>query len=327
MFKSWLGIDVSKDKLDVVLLQSECQQVGTFANDQAGCKKLVRWLVNQQVDALHACLEATGQYSLLAAEVLYHAGYRVSVVNPLRIKAYGQSRLVRNKTDRLDALIIAQFCQNQHPPAWKPPSPAMQELQALVRYLEDLQSMRQQECNRLSSGVKSTFVIQMLHDHIAAFDHHIEIVLERIADWMDQHPELKQQKDLLCSIPGIADLTAARLLAEIQDISVFDNAPQLAAYAGVTPRHHLSGSSVHRKSRQSKMGNAHLRKTIYFPAIVARQHNPIIRAHCQRLEDRGKLPMVIIGASMRKLLHIVFGVLKSGKPFDPNYLVLSSITS
>lgn len=80
VFKSWLGIDVSKDKLDVVLLQSECKQVGTFANDQAGCKKLVRWLVNQQVDALHACLEATGQYSLLAAEYLYQAGYRVSVV-------------------------------------------------------------------------------------------------------------------------------------------------------------------------------------------------------------------------------------------------------
>lgn len=327
MFKSWLGIDVSKDKLDVVLLQTERKQSGVFANNQAGCKKLVRWLANQQVDALHACLEATGQYSLLAAEVLYQAGYRVSVVNPLRIKAYGQSRLVRNKTDRLDALVIAQFCQNQHPPAWKPPSPAMQELQALVRYLEDLQSMRQQERNRLASGVKSSVVVEMLHDHIATLDHQIETVLERITDWINQHSELKQQKELLCSIPGIADLTAARLLAEIQDISVFENAPQLAAYAGVTPRQHLSGSSVHRKSRQSKTGNAHLRKTLYFPAIVACQHNPIIRAHCHRLEERGKLPMVIIGASMRKLLHIVYGVLKSGKPFDPNYLVLSSIAS
>jgi transposase len=325
MYKSWLGIDVSKDKLDVVLLQSEYRLSGTFENSDAGCKKLLGWLAHQQPVELHACLEATGQYSLLAAQYLFQAGYCVSVVNPLRIKAYGESRLTRNKTDRLDAFVIADFCRKQNPFLWKPPSPAIQELQALVRYLDDLKSMRVQENNRLTSGVRSATVIQMLQEHIVILDQQIQAVQNKIRDCINQHPELKQQKDLLYSIPGIGDLTAARLLAEIQDITVFENASQLAAYAGVTPRQHSSGSSVRHKSRQSKTGNAHLRKALYFPAIVARKHNPIIRLHCQRLEERGKLPKVIIAASMRKLLHIAFGVLKSGKPFDPNFLSQSVV--
>ena len=319
MFKSWVGIDVSKDKLDVVILQRDERKFRTVNNTQAGCKQLDRWLKRQRIKEHHICMEATGRYSLVSAEYLYREGYQVSVVNPLRIKAYGQSQLVRNKTDRLDAFVIADFCRSQRPPAWKPLSPAVKELQARVRYLEDLQNMRQQERNRLQSGITSPNVIQMLTDHIALLDQQIETLIGEISAWINQHPELKHQKDLLCSIPGIADLTAARLLAEVQDFHAFESAAQLAAYAGVTPRQHFSGSSVRGKSRQSKTGNAHLRKTLYFPAMVAMKHNPIIREHSHRLEERGKLKMVIIGAAMRKLLHIAYGVLKSGQPFDPNF--------
>jgi transposase len=319
MFKSWVGIDVSKDKLDVAILQKGEHKFKTCNNDREGCKQLGRWLKRQQIKEHHICMEATGQYSLLAAEYLYQEGYQVSVVNPLRIKAYGQSQLVRNKTDRLDALVIADFCRSQHPPAWKPPSPAIKELKARVRYFEDLQSMRQQESNRLQSGITSPAVIRMLTEHVALLDQQIETLKGEITTWINQHPELKHQKDLLCSIPGIADLTAARLLAEIQDFQAFESAAQLAAYAGVTPRQHLSGSSVRGKARQSKTGNAHLRKSLYFPAMAACKHNPIIRAQRQRLLDRGKLGKVIIGAAMRKLLHIAYGVVKSGQPFDPNF--------
>jgi len=319
MFKSWVGIDVSKDTLDVIILQQNERKFRTFSNDQTGCKQLSRWLKRQRIKEHHVCMEATGQYSTVSAEYLFQEGYQVSVVNPLRIKAYGQSQLVRNKTDRLDAFVIADFCRSQQPPAWKPLSPAIKELQARVRYLEDLQIMRQQERNRLNSGTTSPNVIQMLNDHIALLDHQIETLKGEIAAWINQHPELKHQKGLLCSIPGIADLTAAKLLAEVQDFHAFDSAAQLAAYAGVTPRQHSSGSSVRGKSRQSKTGNAHLRKALYFPAMVAITHNPIIRAHSQRLMERGKQPMVINGAAMRKLLHLAYGVLKSGQPFDPNF--------
>ena len=124
---------------------------------------------------------------------------------------------------------------------------------------------------------------------------------------------------MLISIPGVAELTAARLLAEIQDVRRFESARQLAAYAGVTPRQFTSGTSVHGKSRMSKMGNVHLRKHLYMPAMVAKRCNPIIQEFCERLKERNKLPKVVIGAAMRKLLHIAYGILKSEQPFDPDF--------
>ena len=140
-----------------------------------------------------------------------------------------------------------------------------------------------------------------------------------IRDHIDQNPSLKQQRDLLNSIPGIGDLTATRLLAEIVDINQYQSARQVAAFAGLVPKHRESGSSVRGRSKLCKVGTARLRKALYFPALVATQHNPIIKALSERLRDGGKCPMVIIGAAMRKLIRITFGVLKSGKPFDPNY--------
>jgi transposase len=140
-----------------------------------------------------------------------------------------------------------------------------------------------------------------------------------IRDHVDQNPSLKQQLDLLTSIPGIGEATPAKQLAEIVDVNHYRGARQVAAFAGLVPRHRESGSSVRGKPRLCKVGTARLRKALYFPAIVATQHNPIIRAVSQRLRDRGKCPMLIIGAAMRKLIHIAYGVLKSGKPFDPDH--------
>jgi transposase len=244
----------------------------------------------------------------------------VSVVNPLRIKAYGQSRLIRNKTDKLDAFLIADFCLSQKPPLWSPPEPAVREVQELVRHLEDLQSMYQMERNRLKSGVRSLLVIDNLKQHIVYLEKQIKDVKISIQVHINQNRELKHQQCLLVTIPGIGKLTAAKLLGEIKNIHSFESAPQLAAYAGVTPRQRRSGSSVRGKSRFVKTGNANLRKALFMPALVAKKHNPIISAFCKRLEKRGKKPIVIVGAAMRKLLHISYGVLKSGKAFDPNYL-------
>jgi transposase len=127
-------------------------------------------------------------------------------------------------------------------------------------------------------------------------------------------------QDLLVTIPGIGKLTAAKLLGEIRNIQDFQSARQLAAYAGLTPRNFLSGTSVHKKSRLSKTGNAHLRKLLFMPAITAKRWNPIVHTFCDRLILSGLRPMEVIGAAMRKLIHLVFGILKSGRPFDPNYL-------
>ena len=320
MSKTVLGIDVSKDVLDMMLLQNNKRHYAQFANDPSGLTKFSNWLKRYNPEDLHACLEATGQYSLPATKLLYQKGYAVSLVNPARIKSYRDSGLYRNKTDRLDAFVIADFCRTQEPEEWTPPSPAAEELKALVRHLDDLQGELRQERNRFGSGISSSYVLANLKEHIQYLDDKIMDVKKRIQKHIDHSPELKVQKKLLVSIPGIAELTAAKLLAEIQDIHNFKNAAQLAAYAGVTPRQYRSGTSVHKKTRMAKTGNAQLRKAVYMPAVVAKNHNPIVKEFCNRLEAKGKLKMVVVGAAMRKLLHIVYGVLKNGKPFDPNYL-------
>jgi transposase len=316
---STLGIDVSKDSLDVVLINGSQQLHKVFSNHAVGHKHLHNWLVAQHVGQLHICLEATGQYGDEVAEFLFQRGYRVSVVNPARIKRYGESKLHRNKTDKADAALIAEFCQRENPPLWKPLSTEVKHLRALVRRLEDLQSAYQQERNRSLCGEKDAWVMDDLQIHLSYLQERIRAARQAIQQHIDQHPNLSSQQALLISIPGIGKLTAARLLAEIGDIAAFEDAPQLAAYAGLNPKGFRSGSSVHKKTRISKEGRAFLRYILYMPAVVARKHNPVIMEFCKRLSDRRLAEMAIVVAAMRKLLHIVFGVLKNNAPFDPDY--------
>jgi transposase len=312
-----LGIDVAQATLEVALLHNGQTHQGHFANTEAGLAQLARWLEKRRVRELHVCLEATGRYGDAVALLLHEQGHQVSVVNPAQIHAFARTTLQRNKTDHSDARLIAQFCQLHHPPLWTPPTPEVRALQELVRRLEALMQMRQQEHNRLQSGVTSAVVRATLESHLAYLDEQIAQVEQRIHDHIDQHPDLKRQAELLRSIPGIGAKTAATILGEVGDIQQFAGAPQLAAYAGLTPRQHQSGTSIHRPARLCKTGNAALRKALYFPALSALRFNPIIRALRERLRQAGKRPMQIVGAAMRKLLHLVFGVLKSGRPFDP----------
>ena len=313
MTNAFLGIDVSKATLDVALLNGKTHYA-VFDNTEKGFKKLQRWMEKRQVVLSHTCLEATGQYAYPVAEYLYHQGHQVSVVNP-----------VRNKTDKMDAFVIADFCQRQEPELWSPPDPIYVELRALVRHLDSLMDMRQQERNRKKSGIPSEYVLNMIGEHIALLDAKVEEIKKQITELIASHAQLKRQKELLVSIPGIGELTAAKLLAEIQKVDRFQNAKQLAAYAGITPRQNYSGTSVRGKGRMSKTGNVHLRKSLYMPALVAKKHNPIIHVFCERLSERGKLPMVVVGAAMRKLLHMVYGILKSERPFDPAFLEKSAV--
>lgn len=316
-----IGIDVAKDSLDVFLINGSQQAYKQCANDLGGYRDLVAWLKHKQADQAHACLEATGQYSDGVAEYLYEHGLAVSVINPARIKAYGRSRLLRNKTDKADAELIARFCAEQKPALWTPPPAHFKELQALVRRLDDLQINLDQENNRLQSGTRSETVIAGLKTHITFLRDQIEQVKQAIQDHIHQNSDLKKQQELLISIPGVGKLTAAKVLGEVRNISEFQDARQLAAYAGLTPKNFFSGSSVRKKSILTKTGNANLRKILYMPAISAKRWNPIIKAFCERLLASGHCPMEVIAAAMRKLLHIAYGILKSQRPFDPNHLI------
>lgn len=264
-------------------------------------------------------MEATGTYGESLALYLHEVGHTVSVVNPAAIKAFAQSRLSRTKTDRVDAELIARFCLAQAPPAWTPMPQEVRELQALVRRLESLIEMRVMEENRLSSGVKVEAVRASVEAHLSYLNEQIKCCEELIRNHINSHPTLKRQSELLDSIPGIAETTAALLLSEITDITQYRSARQVAAYAGLVPRERQSGSSVRGRTRLSKIGNARLRRALYFPAITALRCSEFFQRWAQGLRERGKCKMSIIGATMRKLIHLAYGVLKMGKPFDPQW--------
>lgn len=316
-----LGIDVSKDTLDVALLEREKLRFRQVTNDTAGFAKLVKWLRQTRAQDIHCCLEATGQYGDGIATYLHSEGYAVSVVNPARIKSYADSTLRRFKSDKGDAELIAVYCQRESPALWSPPEESVRELHYLVRHLADLKQIYDQERNRLHSGVTSKRVRDDLTAHLTFLKEQIDSLTRDIQKHIDQHPDLKQQRDLLKSIPGIGKLTAAVILAETRDIRSFESARQLAAYAGLAPEQRESGTSVRRKPHLSKTGNAHLRKALYMPAVVALTHNPLMVELRARMEKTGHCKMQIIGAIMRKLLHLAYGVIKTGKPFDPHHAV------
>ena len=219
----------------------------------------------------------------------------------------------------MDAEPVARFCQAQAPPAWTPRPAEVRELQALMRRLESLIEMRGAEENRLSSGITVEAVRQSVQAHLTYLNTQIKRPEELIRQHINNHPGLKRQRELLDSIPGIAETTAALLLSELTDIKQYRSARQVAAYAGLVPRARQSGSSLRGRARLSKLGNARLRKALYFPALTALRCSPFFQAWAEGLRQRGKSKMTVICAVMRKLLHLADGVLKTGQPFDPEW--------
>lgn len=317
MHTFYLGIDVAKAKLDCALRMNDGRiRHKVVPNTAAGFDELHTWLDKHGVSTLHVCMEATGIYWEAVAEHLAQSsGFTVSVVNPAQIKAFGGSHLVRTKTDKVDARLIAEFCCERRPPPWQAPTPAEQALRALVLRLDALQAMRLQESNRLEAARES--VKAGLIKHLDWLEEEIERLIKQIRDHIDADPTLRDKHKLLDSIPGLGERTIAVLLAYYASLDRFANARQAAAFAGLDPRQHESGSSVKGKPRLSKIGHAFLRKALYMPAMVTLYKTDWGKAFRARLAAAGKPPKLIIGAMMRKLVHVAFGVLRSATPFDP----------
>jgi len=203
MTLSIIGVDISKLKFDICLLRENGKfKHRVFSNTEAGFLQLSTWLEKQKVERVHACMEATGTYSEALATYLSDAGHVVSVVNPAAIKAYAQSQLSRTKTDKADATLIAQFCQERKPPQRQPQPAEVREVQALVRRLEALLEMHQMEVNRLEAGVAAVSVRESLSEHIAFLNEEIARTEKLIRDHINQHPTIRGQRELLVSIPG-----------------------------------------------------------------------------------------------------------------------------
>jgi transposase len=314
-----LGVDVSKETLDVTLIdEQERKHQAQFKNSDSGLATLKTWLAQYEHESLHICMEATNVYWEACAEFGYQQGWAVSVVNPQRIHGFAKSQMRRNKTDREDSDIIADFCAREDLRLWHPPTPEQRQLRAWVRHRVALQESLKRQTSRLDTckdpAVRASLksIIKVLRTQLEQMEQSIQALVHKSAN-------LRQQFAYLVSIKGIGAKTAWVLLAEMYDLAEYENARAAAADAGLSPSHYCSGSSVKRRAKLSKVGKSSVRAALYWPAISAIQSNPLVRALAKRLEDRDKPKMVIIGAAMRKLLHIAYGVLKNQSYFDPNY--------
>lgn len=320
-FKYFLGIDLAKAKFTVCLLGLESPKPvdrGEFTNNPAGFERLKAFLAAhvQHLSKLLCVLEATGNYGRALEQYLFGQRLAYTSVNPAQIKYHARSRLSRTKTDAADARMIASYGRERAADLLlsAPLTPAQRQLQALIREMEALIDQRTATKNR-RSACELPCLQEKIQEQINFLTQQINTLEATALQLVKANPDLAHKLRLLCSIKGIATRTALRVLAEIAG-KQFQAARQLAAYAGLTPSEHQSGTSVRGKTRLCKTGNARLRTALYLPAQTARRHCLPLTLWADTLASRGLKPKAVIGAVMRKLAHIIFGVLKHDQPFD-----------
>lgn len=312
-----IGIDVSKEKLNAALLLAPAflkKKAKVVSNNPEGFDRLIDW-VNRQVKdqkPFRFIMEATGSYHEALALFLFEQGFEVHVINPALIKRFGESMAARTKTDEKDSSIIAHYGAKMNLKAWVPPSPQYRALEQLLRRLDQLDKMIRQEKNRteaLGSGPADQDVLDSIEKTLSYFENEYKDIFKKIQNHLDQHPDLKEEVKLLTSIPGIGERTALRMVTALEGGHRFSSARQFAAYLGLTPRQNQSGT-IKGKTSMSKMGPSTLRRALYMPSVVACQYNPDIHVLYERLLKAGKTKMSALGAAMRKMAHLAFGVLK-----------------
>lgn len=320
---SVVGIDVSKLKLDIALLFNGKVKSKVLDNSSAGHKSLLEWLGKSKagMETMHVCMEATGVYYEALALALHEAGLKVSVVNPSCIKGFGQSENIRNKNDAIDAGLIARYCAAMTPATWTPPPIEQRQLRAWSLRVQALKDNRQQEENRLEAHTVTGMEDVAAHvaTHIQWLDTEIKKLEKTIDDHIDRHPGLKHDAALISSIPGIGATTVARILGHLGDIRRFASAKALSAFLGVTPKHRSSGTSLKGRTMISRTGNTSLRAALFMPSLVARRHNPLLKQFAERLLATGMSKKAVICAVMHKMTHLIYGVIRTDKPFDANY--------
>lgn len=313
-----LGIDISKNTFDTNVRAGAKARSKSFANSPDGWRHLIAWLDEHKIGQVHACLEATGRHGLGIALALHEAGHVVSIVNPAQICDFARTKLGRNKTDQVDAAHIREYAELFKPGPWTPPSPAMRRLSELQTIRAAAVAGLTEWKNRRGSGMADGMAQSLAETTIQHFTSQIEAVDEAIAETIDTDPDLCAKRNLLVSINGVGAALAGIVLAELPGPDVLGSSAAVAAYAGLNPQQHQSGTSVNRPVRISKIGNAVLRTALYMPALSAMRYNPAVAALVDRLKAQGRLKgKQIVIAAMRKLLVLCFGVLKTRKEFDP----------
>lgn len=322
----FVGVDVSKGLLDVALegpkLKGRCER--QVNNDAGGFARLLRWVKERagaDPEELVVAMEATGVYHEAAALALHEAGCRVLVANPKRVRDYASGIGLLNKTDRVDARALVRYGRERagELKAWEPPAPEIRTLRALYARLQAVTIDLRRELNRQEQAQLSgqpEAVQASMRESIEHLREDCERLRKAIEDHFDQHPDLKNQRELLQSVPGVGPISADRLLCLFLRHH-FTNARQAAAFAGLVPRMHESGTSVRKRARLTLQGDASFKAVLYMAAVSSSRHNPQLREQYQALLKAGKAKMCALGALMRRLVHIAFGILKHKVPYNP----------
>ena len=322
----YLGMDVAKAKLDCCLLLDESagrRKTKVVNNTKSGIVDLLAWSAKQNVspEELHIVMEATGVYHEQAALALADSGITVSIINPAQIKDFGRGLAVRTKTDGVDSFVLARYGALLKPAAWQPPPPEARMLQALLARREAIAQDLQRERNRQEKADATDTperIRQSLADSIGFLVKQLADLQQEIDRHIDRHPNLKDDMALLQSIPAVGPQVGGNLLSVMHSHD-FGSAEQLAAYLGLVPVERQSGSSVLGRAKLSKAGPARIRAVLYMAAVVATRCNPHVKTLYDRLLARGKSKMSALGAAMRKLVHLCFGVLKTRQPYRSDY--------
>jgi transposase len=316
----FLGIDVGKTDLFCHVIHLSDSYSERFDNTEPGLIKLIAWLSNvANPGETIACLEQTGHYAKPIAKTLSTLGLAgLHVVNPRCIKAFASRKLRRNKSDSADARLIAEFARAEHLELrqWIPQTPENEQLTEFSRYAESLTSDNARLKTKCEA-VTNPAILRSLKRRIKSQEKEIADLRRRINALIRKQPAIRKQMELLSSIPGVGEITCHILIAELPEIDLFEDARQLAAWAGVTPRHYVSGTSGRTSTPITKVGSANLRRALFMPAMTARTNNPLLKTFGDRLKKNGKKPKQVIIAIMRKLLHQIYGILSSGQPFNP----------
>lgn len=323
---AYIGIDVSKQKLDVAWLRDpDTLKVKTkvFPNTPEGLSALTAWLVSTTgapATEISVLMEATGVYHEALAYALHEAGMTVVVANPRHAHQFRESLGKRSKTDKKDSIALARFLCSRPHERWQPEPAEVRALKALLGRLQALDTDLQREQNRLEkAGIQRAAAVEdSIRKMLEALEAERTRLRRQIDDHFDNHPGLKSDKQLLESIPGIGSVLATELTAMLRS-RPFRSASQAAAYLGLVPVMHESGTSVNHRPALSKAGPSRLRAKLYMGAVVATRYNPLIRQQYERLVERGKAKMSALGAAMKKLVQIAYGVLKHQRSYAPQW--------
>lgn len=315
------GIDVSAKELVVVVERAGQREAARrFGNTPSGRQELKGYL-GRAGQKLRVCLEATGLYGLDVALLLAgDARFEVMVANPRAVKHFAQALFQRSKNDPLDACVLLEYAARMPFQAWQAPSSSALQLTAIVRRLHALTEQATMEKNRrhaLEATVAGSRIVAAdLKRSLRTIEKAKRQLTRAARKVVAGEARLERRYLLLRSLPGVGETSALQLLGELSLVPAHADVRQWVAYAGLDPCECSSGSSLKRRPRISKVGNRHVRRALYMPALTAARHDTAFRAYYLHLLAAGKCKMVALVAVMRKLLHAIFGMFKHDAAFD-----------